>query len=198
MDIKRICVKIIKVTGCVCTGAFGTIVLIAVIIHVTNPNYYGDLSINQNDHALYWSIEFGPFEKTFKIENTGFDFGQQTLRLSPDKRWAAYAVLTSDPGQITGHLWHVKIINLLTLKKKTIVTSLPWGNFYWIDNKTILFSVPHWTDTSYYKYINIRSKGEVVFTREMDNTEIINGWDSIPLDEMILLENKLEEKSNLF
>lgn len=173
------------------------IFLTGVTIHIVNPTYYTQVSTFKDPKTgftyFYIEYEFGPFEKTILLEKISpyTDVSLDNYYYSPNRKKVAFEAITLDSKRSYVGVQEIKVLDLLTLKRKTIISSVRWSNFYWKDDKTISFFVPDGNYVGYYKDVNIGLPGLLVFNDKIWNGEDVGGWTKVSPAEMETIQNRL-------
>lgn len=192
MSYKKIVLKTLKIGGIVCISLVGLILITSIAIHLSDPSYFTEFFVNSVDHGLYLGIEFGPFEKSFRLQQIGPDssYNGGMLRWSPNKKMFAFAADVPEPERSDDVNWVVNIINPLTYKTRTIIVSSNDGTFYWLNDNTIRYFRGTGTGSGGYKDININEKEPLKMAEEFNN-EHYQGWNYVTLEKLSEMEREL-------
>jgi len=170
----------------------------ALIIHVINPDYYTEVGTWKDPVTgykyLFIGYEFGPFDEIyFNLEKiTPYTYvGLDTYYYSPDRKIVAYETIELDSKSLLGDVQKIKILDLLTLRRKTIISSARWSNFYWKDSKTIRFFMPHGNDIGFYRDVDIKTPTPFVFNDKIDYGEDMSSWTKASSEEIAIIQKEL-------
>lgn len=174
------------------------IFLTGVIIHIVNPTYYTKVSTFKDPKTgytyFYIKYEFGPFKKTILLEKISpyTNLSLDNYYYSPNRRKVAFDTIAPDPKRsYKGGVQEIKVLDLLTLRRKTIISSVRWSNFYWKDDRTIRFFVPNGNYIGYYKDVDIRLSNLLIFNDRIWNGEDVSSWTRVSYEEMKAIQNSL-------
>lgn len=171
------------------------IFLTAAIIHIVDPTYYTQVSTFKDPKTgytyFYIEHEFGPFKKTSLLEKISpyTDVSLDNYYYSPNRRKVAFDTIALDPKRSYVGLQEIKVLDLLSLSRKTVISSVRWSNFYWKDNKTIRFFVPDGNYAGYYKDVNIELPGPLVFNDRIWDGENMSAWTKVPSADMKIIQD---------
>lgn len=130
-----------------------------------SPSSVLDFYINQQNDEIYLKIK--PFNI---IKQFTFTKNLKTnLFLSPDKKFLAFYENIREPNDKNfDKEWTLKIINLRTLKIKTIfIGNYHTSDYQWMDNKTIRVFVDAGTGVDIYRDIDINVKEPFIASEHM-------------------------------
>lgn len=189
--------KFFKKSGFIICLAVIAVFLTAIIIHIADPTYYTQVSTFRDPQTgysyFYIEYEFGPFEKTILLEKISpyTDVSLDNYYYSPNRRRVAFETIVSDSKRSQVGVQEIKVLDLLTLRRKTVISSVRWSNFYWKDDSMIRFFVSDGNYAGYYKDVSIGLSDPLVFDDKIWDGEDMSGWTKVSSTEMEITQNFL-------